>query len=416
MRALIFFAAFAFSLAGQTLAIPEGWTTWAARSETAPRSYVENRSLVLSGDTNPTVFGGWQRSIDGIEAGKWYRFNARYRGEGLDYPARQVVARLDWAGPKTERKGQPDYPWAATPNGDWTDVSLDAQAPPGATAVRVQLLLVNAPRATVWWDRVSLDAIEAPKSRNVSVSAVNLYPRKSTDPVAEFLALMDKSLPAKADIALLPEGITVVGTGKKYAEVAESIPGPTTDRLGEFARRKHVWIVAGVYERERHAIYNTAVLIDRAGKVAGRYRKVYIPREELEGGITPGSDYPVFRTDFGTVGLMICWDVQYADPARALALRGAEMILMPIWGGSDTLAKARAIENHVFLAASGYDHPTYIMDPNGEMLSRAAERGTVAAATVDLNRRYPDPWLGDMRARFMKELRMDVPVDLPGRR
>ncbi len=113
---------------------------------------------------------------------------------------------------------------------------------------------------------------------------------------------------------------------------------------------------------------------------------------------------------------MICWDVQYPDPARALALRGAEMILMPIWGGSEALAKARAIENKVFLVSSGYDHPTYIMDPNGEILSMAHDRGTIASATVDLNRRYADPWLGDMRARFMKELRLDTPVDPPGRR
>ena len=92
------------------------------------------------------------------------------------------------------------------------------------------------------------------------------------------------------------------------------------------------------------------------------------------------------------------------------------MILMPIWGGNDTLAKARAIENHLFLVSSGYDHPTYIMDPNGEMLSRASDRGTIATATIDLNRRYPDPWLGEMKARFMKELRSDVVVDPPGRR
>lgn len=114
--------------------------------------------------------------------------------------------------------------------------------------------------------------------------------------------------------------------------------------------------------------------------------------------------------------MMICWDSQYPDPSRALALAGAEIILLPIWGGDETLAKARAIENHVFLAASGYDHPTYILDPEGKSLARAPERGSIAVATVDLNRRYLDPWLGDMRARFMKELRLDAPVEPPGRR
>ena len=87
---------------------------------------------------------------------------------------------------------------------------------------------------------------------------------------------------------------------------------------------------------------------------------------------------------------------------------------MPIWGGDETLAKARAIENKVFLVASGYDHPTYIMDPDGEMLAAAKNRGAAAVATVDLNKRYLDQWLGDMHGRRMKELRLDVKAPLPG--
>ena len=185
-------------------------------------------------------------------------------------------------------------------------------------------------------------------------------------------------------------------------------------RLGELARRRSSYVAAGIYEREGPAIYNTAVLIDRAGNLAGKYRKVYLPREEVEAGLTPGSDYPVFSTDFGTVGMMICYDVFFADPARALATKGAELIVMPIWGGDETLAKARAIENKVFLIASGYDHPTYVMDPDGERLAVAEKRGDAAIATIDLNKRYLDPFLGDMHGRRMKELRLDVKPALPG--
>jgi predicted amidohydrolase len=84
---------------------------------------------------------------------------------------------------------------------------------------------------------------------------------------------------------------------------------------------------------------------------------------------------------------------------------------MPIWGGNETLGKARAIENQVFLVSSGYDYPTYIMDPDGELLAIAREQGTAAIATIDLNRRYVESWLGDMRERFMKELRLDVKLE-----
>ena len=81
-----------------------------------------------------------------------------------------------------------------------------------------------------------------------------------------------------------------------------------------------------------------------------------------------------------------------------------------------TLLQARAIENQVYLVASGYDHPTYIMNPSGEWLATARERGSAAVATIDLNKplRQPDNNMGDMRNRLPKELRLDVPTGIPG--
>lgn len=404
--------------------MPPGWTLWSARPETAPRVFVDalhyrtdGGSLAISGNSNGSEHGGWERRVAGVEAGVWYRFVAYYRAEAVPTESWQIVATLDWRNASNARVGQPDYVYRASREGEWTKVWLEAQAPEKATFVMLQLFLSNAPNATVWWDDISLDQIANPGSRKVTIASINLRPTQThsaTESVRRFIETIDSTVRGKSDVILLPEGITVVGTGKTYAEVAETIPGPTTARLGELARKRSSYIAAGIYEREGTAIYNTAVLIDRNGNVEGKYRKVYLPREEVEAGLTPGSDYPVFRTDFGTVGLMICYDVFFADPARALASKGAEVILMPIWGGDETLAKARAIENKVFLVASGYDHPTYVMDPDGERLSVAANRGTAAIATVDLNKRYMDQWLGDMHGRRMKELRLDVKPPIPG--
>lgn len=404
--------------------LPEGWTTWSARTETAPRTFVDAQrfrtrtgSLAISGGSNAAAHGGWERRVDGIAPQQWYRFTAYYRAEAVPCESWQVVARLDWRTAAGKRAGQPEYVYRSARDGAWTRVWVEAPAPENAAAVTLQLYLSNAPQGTVWWDDISLEAIDAPGARPVTVVSVNLKPAgtgSAAASVGQFLEAAEKLAPAKPDMILLPEGITVVGTGKTYAEVAEPIPGATTARLGDLARKRNSYVAAGIYEREGSAVYNTAVLIDRAGNVAGKYRKVYLPREEVEAGLTPGFDYPVFRTDFGTVGLMICYDVFFADPARALATRGAELLLMPIWGGDETLAKARAIENKVFLAASGYDHPTYVMDPDGERLSVAAQRGSAAVVTIDLNRRYLDPWLGDMHSRRMKELRLDVAPPLPG--
>jgi predicted amidohydrolase len=397
---------------------PAGWKPWAPRPEIAPKTFVDKLhhrgragALAVSGNSNPAAFGGWQYRAEGVQPGNWYRLRAYYRTEGVPNESLQVLARVDWAGAQGKRAGQPEYGWRTTPEGEWTRVDLEAPAPENAVAAHLQLFLANAPLGTVWWDDISFERIDAPAARPVTVATVNLRPSRTGDPavsVKQFIQTIEQKV-EKADVILLPEGITVVGTGKTYADVAETIPGPTTTALGEVARRKNAYVAAGIYEREGNTIYNTSILIDRQGNFAGKYRKVYLPREEYEAGITPGSDYPVFRTDFGKLGMMICWDVQYADPARALALGGAEIILMPIWGGNDVLARARAIENHVFLVSSGYDHPSRIIDPAGEVLANA-EHGAIALATIDLNKRYAHKWLGDMRARFRKELRLDVPV------
>jgi hypothetical protein len=114
MKPLLMAAAFAAGLSAQTVpfhqsafaaadAEPGAWTVWSPRKEIAPRAYVDelhSRSgrgaLALSGNGNPAVFGGWERKLAGIEPGRWYRFHASYRAEGLDSAPRQVVPRLDW--------------------------------------------------------------------------------------------------------------------------------------------------------------------------------------------------------------------------------------------------------------------------------------------------------------------------------
>lgn len=399
-----------------------GWARWAAREEIAPVLSVaeapsrgDRGALAIHGGGNPASSGGWERRVGGIVAGRWYELTAWYRAVGLVQEANEIVCRLDWARADGRRAGTPDYAWKTAVEGPWRRLALTAPAPDGASAVKIQLWLHNAPQATVWWDDIRLMEAPAPAARPVRIESVYFRPRNSPgreENVKLFTALALKAS-AAADVILLPEGMTVVGTGLKYADVAEPVPGPTTRALGDLARKKNSYVAAGLYERDGVAIYNTAVLIDRKGNLAGRYRKVYLPREEIEAGLTPGNEYPVFDTDFGKVGLMICWDVQYADPARALALAGAQIVLLPIWGGNETLMRARAIENHVFLVASGFDVPSMILDPKGETLARTDVNGTVAAAVVDLNRRYVWEWLGEMRGRYMREVRLDVPVQRP---
>jgi predicted amidohydrolase len=401
---------------------PEGWVVWSPRAEIAPHTYLDAEhfrtrpaALAISGNSNAAEYGGWERAVPGVEAGAWYRFTAYYRCVAVPHESLQILPRVDWRADQGRRAGRPEFVFKSQREGEWTRVTADVQAPAKATTALLQLHLFNAPQGTVWWDDISFEPIKAPAARPVTIATINLRPDNTgsaQESVSQFLATIERTVPPKTDVILLPEGITVVGTGKTYADVAETIPGPTTERLSRAAKQHSAYVIAGIYEREGHTIYNTAVLLDRQGHFVGKYRKVYLPVEEVERGLTPGNEYPVFRTDFGTIGLMICYDVFYSDPARALARQGAEVLFMPIWGGDETLAKARTIDNKIFLVTSGYDHPTYIMDPDGTRIASAPERGTAAVATIDLSHRYvhSNDNLGDMRARRMKELRVDVRV------
>jgi predicted amidohydrolase len=231
--------------------------------------------------------------------------------------------------------------------------------------------------------------------------------------VDHFVSLVRAAAEQKPDIICFPEGMTVVGTGKNYVEVSEPVPGPTTAQLGVLARELRSYVVGGLYERVGNVVYNTAVLLDRDGKLAGTYRKTHLPREEWEAGLTPGESYRVFDTDFGKLGLMICWDVQFPEPWRALGEQGAELILLPIWGGSETLLRARAIENHAYVVSSGYDIKSCVVAPDGEVMIEANKATPVVTAEIHLDRKIYQSWLGNMSTRTWKERRGALPVEGP---
>lgn len=409
-----------FAQLKQSNGVPEGWTQWSPRPEIAPRFAVDpaagrsgRGSLRIEGNNNPAAFGAWRCAVDNIVAGRTYRFTAYYRTEGIDHEIRSVSARLDWLDEKGNRARPPDYVLEAGKDAGWTKIEHVASAPEKAHRVVIELSLGWCPRGTVWWDDVQL--LEDPSPRRRVVRAATIYHRpRGTKSAAEnleqFGRLVETAAAQRPDVICLPEGITIIGNGRSFAEVSEPVPGPTSQRLGELAKKLRSYIVAGIYEREGAAIYNTAVLIGRNGEIAGKYRKTHLPREEFEGGLTPGDSYPVFRTDFGNVGLLVCWDLQFPEPWRALALKGAEIILLPIWGGSEVLARARAIENHVFIVTSSYDMKTFIVDPAGSVLAEATAKQPLALAELHLDRAIVQPWLGDMKARTWKERRPDIPL------
>jgi predicted amidohydrolase len=217
---------------------------------------------------------------------------------------------------------------------------------------------------------------------------------------------------------VLPETLTYYGTGLSPVEAAEPIPGPSTEFFAKLAKQHNLYIVAGLFEKDGHKVYNVAVLLTPDGTLGGKYRKVTLPDGEAAAGIVPGQDYPIFRTRFGALGMMICYDGFFPEVARELTKRGAEVIAWPVWGCNPELARARAAENHVYLVSSTYEDISNnwmlsaVWDHTGDTIALAKDWGTVAIAEVDLNATTRWRSLGDFRSKIQHHVPMTPAVGL----
>lgn len=232
--------------------------------------------------------------------------------------------------------------------------------------------------------------------------------------VSVALDLIDRAAAAGARIVVLPEVWPYLGPEDASRAHAETIPGPITELLAERARRHGIYIHGGsIYETRPGdpGMYNTAVVIDPRGEIIARYSKIHMFDVVLDGvaqftesaTVTSGDSIVVADIDGFPVGLAICYDLRFPELFRILALNGARAIFLPaaftMTTGKDhweTLIRARAIENGVYMIASGQwgkHQPgnwcygrSIVVDPWGTVLTTAPDGVGIAMAMIDPTR------------------------------
>lgn len=425
------FLGFACLAGGVAFSQESVWEKKFPRLEIAPEfSQTESGDLVLVSEKSGTN-GHFQRVFP-VEGGKSYEFSALRVAENIEHERRSCVVRIEWSGPggkevqspypvnpayfgKDVDWARPDFPGDREACDDGSVLVKDTYlAPADATEAHLQLHLRWADAGKVTWKNVKFAECDPLPKRLVKLAAVHhdLSGGGDQTPAGnrERLApLIEEAAGQGADLIVLGEYLTCKNVTSDYAEVAEKVPGPSSKFFGKLAKKHDCYLVFSIPERDGHEIFNASVLVGPDGEIVGKYRKVTLPREEIQQGISPGTEYPVFETRFGKVGMMVCYDVFFPEVARELALNGAEVIAMPIWGGNPGLAAARCAENGIYLVTSTYtDHQsnwmkTAIWDREGNRISEADEWGTVVIAEVDLNLPTHWPFLGDFQSRISRE-------------
>ena len=216
-----------------------------------------------------------------------------------------------------------------------------------------------------------------------------------------------------ADLVALPENFSFLRSEGLRIPCAEPLSGPLVARLSALARELHVWLLAGSLPESipgSEKVHNTSILFDRSGSLRAVYRKIHLFDVRLPGGpeltesqaVEPGSEPVVVQTEFGPLGLSICYDLRFPELYRRLALAGARVLLVPSAFTETTgrdhwevLLRARAVENQCFVLApaqwgrhsgrrASWGHSLAI-DPWGRIVAEKPEGVGVLAVEVDLS-------------------------------
>lgn len=240
-----------------------------------------------------------------------------------------------------------------------------------------------------------------------TISQEGLRADDSMEMVNKIINILDDSVKSyRSDVICLPEIFPFVNIEKSASSLDEkvNISSEVVKRFSDYADQNNCYIICPVYTSEKGKIYNSAVVIDRTGSKLGEYRKTYTTVEETGDGVTPGVKEPtVFKTDFGTIGVQICYDIMWDDSWKQLSEKGVDIIFWPSAFAGGKMINAKAWQNMSVIVSSTWKNSSKICDITGDVI---AETGiynkNIITAPINLEKAFLHTWPGFLEFEKIK--------------
>ena len=405
----------------------EKWTRWAPRQEISPafdRIKIGNEvQLMIGSKGHCNNYGKWYCELLEIQGDAEYDFSVEYHPENIDSEDVSIYAILTWKDREGELLRREYVDNISVLSDGWKGLQRTVRSPNDSYSLTAELAFRWAKDGVVIWrNPVLYKTDKSIVHRNVKVATTSIRTRHNTKDNLDAMRLyIDKAGQAGADIICITETFYGRFADISPYDISQTVPGDLTNAISVKAKEHGAYIIFSMYEKDDNDIYNTAVLIDRNGEIAGKYRKVHLPLSEVEAGVTPGNEYDIFDTDFGRIGIMICWDQAFPENARALTNKGAEIIFISTMGDEPLQQMARAKDNGVYVVVAGMYGPasSRIIDTYGQVIATAESQNKdedegICIAEIDLEKPNYTTWLSlgpclsEPRSVYRKERRVDT--------
>lgn len=204
------------------------------------------------------------------------------------------------------------------------------------------------------------------------------------------------------DLAALPEVAVNGGVSGDITEHSVRFEGPVRDAFARLARKHHCYVIVPMYlleDKEKSLCSNVAIVVGRNGEVLGTYRKLHLAvplgSDSMEAGTTPGKEVPVFKCDFGKLGVQICFDMEYDYGWRELARKGAELVVWPTQAPGTSRPAFRSLQHRYYIVSSTWRNNVSLFEPTGKITAQVKPQG-ILVQEVDLSYALL-PWSARMR-------------------